>query len=111
MNVTTRIHTDGETLIIDYEAETAEDRKANAALFARYDGTGLIGSGSGDGSRLQLIVLPLTPEEIERNAAADAMIAGLNLCGARCLQGQAAIDVESVVFSDQPLLSTGEPTH
>lgn len=76
------LHPDG-TMVIDYTAETPEDHQANRALFCRYDGTGLIGSASGDGSHLQLIVSALTPEEIAANAQADAWITSLNIAGQR----------------------------
>jgi hypothetical protein len=45
------------THVINYMAENPEDRKANAALLARYSGTGLVGVSSHDGNFLQLVIV------------------------------------------------------
>jgi hypothetical protein len=66
-------HPDG-TEVIELAAETPEDERANTLLFGRYNKIGIIGSASGNGARLQLLILPLSPEEIRDNAIADSMI-------------------------------------
>ena len=73
MKTLTWKHADGTT-IIEFTAETPEDHIANNLLFCRYDGTGLIGSGGNDGAYLQLLVVPLTPNEVRENARLDEII-------------------------------------
>jgi hypothetical protein len=83
MRVEIKQHPDG-TYLITYHAETAADFVANKLLLQRYndipvvDGESFIGSWSSDGSCLTLKVFQFTPEELERQAAADAMISVLN---------------------------------
>lgn len=81
MKVKTWTHDEDGVLVIEYQAECDEDRKANAALFARYDSQGVIGSASSDGEHLQLLVLPFSAEEIAEQREADRMIGGLNELG------------------------------
>lgn len=69
------------TKVIECEAETPEDHSINLLLFGRYDGTGLIGSASGSGERMQLLVSPLTEAEIAANERTDAIISGWNSFG------------------------------
>jgi hypothetical protein len=76
-------HPDG-TAVIHWTAETPEDFEATKLLIDRYDtvpvinGEGILGSWSGTGAFLDIIVYPLTAEEIARNDSADGFIQTLN---------------------------------
>lgn len=100
MNIHIWQHTDG-TQVIEFTAETDEDRRANTLLFGRYDGTGLIGSAGTSGASLQLLIAPLTPQEIADNEEADAMISRLNSVGKPPLieAGKSYIEAEAVTAS------------